>query len=106
MALTMRAGVQATSGPAGIATGARGGTLASGSNVRPDWNDEPSESMGFENLEEIERQSRRTLRRNNGPRARVVPPSSWLLLRSGFAAYDFLTLRRFRRVGVAQNAFF
>jgi hypothetical protein len=53
MALSMRTGVQATIGPAGMAAGARGGTLASGSSVRPDWNDEPSESMWLENPEEI-----------------------------------------------------
>lgn len=45
MALTILEGVQATISPARMVTGARGGRLASGSNAKPDWNDEPSESM-------------------------------------------------------------
>jgi hypothetical protein len=32
-----------------MAAGVRGGTLATGSGVKPDWNDEPSESMWLEN---------------------------------------------------------
>jgi hypothetical protein len=35
-----------------MVTGARGGKLASGSSARPDWNDEPSESMLLKTQEE------------------------------------------------------
>jgi hypothetical protein len=60
-------GVQATISPAGMVTGARGGTLTSGSNARPDWKDEPSESMMLENPGIKRPQFHQTLRRNNGP---------------------------------------
>ena len=60
------AGVQAMIAPAGMAAGRRGGHWQGQVAVRPDWNDEASESMKLENPAEIEPQSCRTLRRNNG----------------------------------------
>ena len=46
-AASMREGVQAMTAPAGIRAGQRGGTLVRTDGVRPDWNDDASESISL-----------------------------------------------------------